>query len=242
MELGGSLGRPVATGRGVMICAKEAVKRRGMQIAGSKVAVQGAGNVGFTAAQLMAAEGFTIVALSDVSGGIYKQSGLDVEKIGQYLSQKGNLLKDYQEEGLSYITNEELLTCECDILVPAALENQITAGNAQQVQAKLIIEGANGPTTNEADDILEKRGITVVPDVLANGGGVIVSYFEWVQNREMLAWDLQTVNQKLQDKMLLAFDNVWQMAENKKSSLRQGAYMVALQRLVAARKLRGTFL
>ncbi len=242
LELGGSLGRPEATGRGVMICAKEAVKRKGMQIEGSKVAVQGAGNVGFTAAQLMAEEGFTIVALSDVSGGIYKANGLNIAQIGQYLSQKGNLLKEYHEEGISYISNEELLTCECDILVPAALENQITAENASQIQAKLIIEGANGPTTNEADDILEQRGITVVPDVLANGGGVIVSYFEWVQNREMLAWDLQTVNQKLHDKMMLAFDHVWQMAESKKSSLRQGAYMVALQRLVAARKLRGTFL
>lgn len=242
LELGGSLGRPEATGRGVMICAKEIAKKNGMQVAGSKVAVQGAGNVGFTAAQLMAEEGFVIVALSDVSGGIYKESGLDIEKIGQYLSKKGNLLKDYQEDGLSYISNDELLTCDCDILVPAALENQITAANAPQIQARIIVEGANGPTTNEADEILEQRGITVVPDVLANGGGVIVSYFEWVQNREMLAWDLKTVNEKLQDKMLLAFNNVWQMAQAKNSSLRQGAYMVALQKLVAARKLRGTFL
>lgn len=242
LELGGSLGRPEATGRGVMLCVKEIAARKNMPVEGCKVAVQGAGNVGFTAAKLLAEEGFSVVALSDVSGGIYCESGLNIERIAEHLSTKGNLLKDYQEEGILHVTNEEVLTCACDILVPAALENQITVQNADRIQAKIIVEGANGPTTNEADEILNQKGVVVVPDVLANGGGVIVSYFEWVQNREMLAWDLHKVNELLQDKMMNAFENVYKMTEMAHTTLRQGAYMVALQRLVAARKLRGTFL
>lgn len=241
LEIGGSLGRTEATGRGVMICAREIVKKKGMAIEGCKVAVQGAGNVGLLGARLMAEEGFTIVAISNSSGGVYKESGLDIHAIEAYLSVKGNLLRNYREEGVSVLTNEEVLTCKCDILVPAALENQITADNAGQIQASIIIEGANGPTTVEADEILDQKGVIVVPDVLANGGGVIVSYFEWIQNREMFYWDEDEVNQKLERKMLKAFQDVYNMSQEQNASMRQGAYMVALQRMVAASKLRGMF-
>lgn len=239
LEIGGSLGRAEATGRGVMFCAREIVKKLGKTVQGCKVAVQGAGNVGLMAARLMHEVGFTIVGISDISGGVYKESGLDMDAVAAHLSVKGNLLCDYQEEGIAYVTNEELLTCQCDLLVPAALENQITAENADRIQASVIVEGANGPTTNEADAILEKKGVVVVPDVLANGGGVIVSYFEWVQNREMFYWDEAEVNEKLERKMLKAFGDVYSMSQSENISMRESAYMVALKRMVAASKLRG---
>ena len=242
LEIGGSEGRTEATGRGVMICAMEMAKKKGIEIQGCKVAVQGAGNVGLLGARLMEKEGFKIVAISNSSGGIYKETGLDTAAIEAYLAVKGNLLKDYQEEGSKVITNEEVLTCDCDILVPAALENQITEANADKIQASIIVEGANGPTSAEADAILEAKGITVVPDVLANGGGVIVSYFEWVQNREMFYWTEEEVNERLWKQMLSAFHSVYDMMQEKGVSMREAAYMVALQRMIAARKLRGLFL
>jgi glutamate dehydrogenase (NAD(P)+) len=241
LEVGGSLGRTEATGRGVMICAREIVKKKGMDVKGCKVAVQGAGNVGLLGARLMAEEGFTIVAISNSSGGVYKESGLDIHAIEKYLSVKGNLLKDYEEDGIAHVSNAEVLTCDCDILVPAALENQITAENADQIKASIIVEGANGPTSIEADKILEAKGVVVVPDVLANGGGVIVSYFEWVQNREMFYWEEDEVNARLEKKMLSAFEKVYSVGQEYGASMRQSAYMVALDRMVAAGKLRGMF-
>ena len=242
VEIGGSVGRTEATGRGVMICAHEMVEREGLAASQCKVAVQGAGNVGMTAARLMQETGFTIVALSDISGGIYKESGLDTREIAEYLSVKGRLLRDYQADGVTHITNEQVLSCKCDLLVPAAMENQITASNAEEVRAHMIVEGANGPTTTEADAILADKGILVVPDVLANSGGVIVSYFEWVQNRQMYYWEEEEINDRLQQKMLHAFEQVYKVAKKHKVSLRQGAYMIALQRLVAASRMRGIFL
>lgn len=197
------------------------------------------GNVGSISAALLHKEGFRVIAVSDVSGGICCSEGLNIPEIRQYLSVKGNLLKDYNAEGVKHISNAELLSTECDILVPAALENQINGGNADAIRAKIIVEGANGPTTAEADAILEAKGITVVPDILANAGGVVVSYFEWVQNIESFHWTVEDVNNRLEKIMNDAFDNVWEKATEKGQSMRTGAYLVALSRVVEAQKLRG---
>ncbi|MBR5474601.1 MAG: glutamate dehydrogenase, partial [Lachnospiraceae bacterium] len=185
-------------------------------------------------------EGFKIIAVSDVSGGVYKADGLDIPTMVAYLSAKrGNLLSGYEEEGMVRISNSELLTLETDVLVPAALENQINAGNAEAIKAKVIVEAANGPTTLEADEILEKRGIIVVPDILANAGGVVVSYFEWAQNIQSLYWTEEDVNKKLAMIMDAAFDGVWDLAQEKGVALRTGAYCIAVKRVVDAMNVRG---
>ncbi|MCG8310184.1 MAG: Glu/Leu/Phe/Val dehydrogenase, partial [Cytophagales bacterium] len=190
VEIGGSLGRSKATGRGVMFMTREILHRLGMPVIGARVAVQGMGKVGGTAAKLLANEGCKIIAVSDVSGGVYCENGLDVDDITEFISQNsGKYLKDYKANGVEHITNDDLLTCDADVLIPAALENQITKDTALEVKANVIVEGANGPTTGEADRILEKSGKVIVPDILANAGGVIVSYFEWVQNIQSLTWD-----------------------------------------------------
>jgi glutamate dehydrogenase (NAD(P)+) len=241
LEIGGSVGRPEATGRGVMINVREFLKKKGETLAGKMVIVQGMGNVGGTAAKLIAAEGAKILAVSDVSGAVIKNEGLDVEDILNYLSTHGALLKDYNADGVSHITNDEMLSLDADVLIPAALENQITVKNAEKIKAKLIIEGANGPTTVEADKILEKRGIKIVPDVLANAGGVIVSYFEWVQNIQALTWDEENINSQLNSIMINAIEAVYKMAGEKNISYRTAAYAIALNRLVQAKRIRGIF-
>jgi len=241
LEIGGSVGRPEATGRGVMINVREHMKKTGTPIVGAKVAVQGAGNVGGVSARLLQGLEASIVAISHGSGGVYNPNGLDLDAVLTYLSVKGNLLRDYNAPGISHVTNEELLTLDVDVLIPAALENQITAKNAGQVKARLIAEGANGPTTVEADAILEERGIQVVPDILANAGGVIVSYFEWVQNIQSLTWDEANVNNTLNHIMVNAFEEVYAYAMERKVSLRTGAYALALKRLVEAKRIRGIF-
>lgn len=241
LEIGGSLGRPEATGRGVMITTREVLARQGKKPADVRVAVQGMGNVGSVSAKLLHALGATIVAVSDVSGGLYKADGLDVPAMVQFLSTRGNLLKDFDAPGATRISNEEVLTADVDVLIPAALENQITGQNAGQIKAKLIVEAANGPTTLEADAELAKRGIVVVPDVLANAGGVVVSYFEWVQNLQRLAWDEEEINQKLERIMVQAFNEVYKLHEAKGITLRTGAYCVAMEKLVKTQKIRGVF-
>ncbi len=239
IELGGSLGRSEATGRGVMLTTRMICRKKGASPADCKVAVQGMGNVGSTSAQLLYEAGFRVIAVSDVSGGLYNEDGLDIPAIRAYLGSRGALLRDYDGAGARHITNEELLACDCDILVPAALENQINEGNAADLRAKIIVEGANGPTTTEADEILERRDVTVVPDILANAGGVVVSYFEWVQNIESFSWTVEDVNLRLGKIMNDAFENVYALAEKNHASLRTGAYLVALSRVVEAQKLRG---
>lgn len=241
LDIGGSLGRPEATGRGVMISTEQIISVMKIDKKSARIAVQGAGNVGLTTARLLAEKGYKIVAISDVSGGIYSDKGLDIADVCAYLATKGNLLENYNKAGISHIGNDALIICDCDILIPAALENQITAQNAGDVKAKVIIEGANGPTTNEADEILEKRGVTIVPDVLANAGGVVVSYFEWVQNIEHLMWNYERVNTLLEEIMTRAFGEVLELSKAHKTSMRMGAYMVALGRLVNAKKIRGIF-
>lgn len=241
VEVGGSLGRKEATGRGVMFVTREILHRLGMPVIGTRVAIQGMGNVGGTAAKLLHNEGCKIVGVSDVSGGLYCRTGLDIDGILDFLSHKGNLLKDCNAKGIKYITNEELLTCETDVLVPAALENQITESIASEVKAAVIVEGANGPTTVEADRILERNGKKVVPDILANAGGVIVSYFEWVQNIQSLMWDEDEVNRMLEKIIIRSFNEVWDKAADKNTTMRMGAYMVAIERIVKAKKIRGIF-
>lgn len=240
IPLGGSLGRREATGRGVLIIAREIAKKLGLKLPGSTVAVQGAGSVGGTAALLLHREGCKVVAIGDVSGTVYNENGLDVEEIVSFLrAERGRLLKDYDAPGLERISNEELLQLEVDILVPAALEKAIHEQNAPQIKAKIVLEGANGPTTSGADAILEEKGVTVVPDILTNAGGVVVSYFEWLQNLQSVKWDEDEINEKLENIMIKAFHGVWNMAEKAGASLRLGAYMLALDRLVTASKLRG---
>jgi glutamate dehydrogenase (NAD(P)+) len=240
VDIGGSLGRKEATGRGVMLMTKELLHRLGMPVLGTKVAVQGFGNVGGTAAKLLYDEGFKVVGVSDVFGGLYKESGLDINAIIKFIS-SGKTMPEYEEQGVKHVSNEELLTCETDILVPAALENQITEDVAKKLKARYIIEGANGPTTVEADKILDSRGIKVVPDILANAGGVVVSYFEWVQNIQSLTWDEEEVNRTLEKIMIRAFNEVWDITKEKGTTMRMGAYMVAIDRIAKAKKIRGVF-
>ena len=241
LEVGGSLGRKEATGRGVMFVTREILHRMGIPIIGTRVAVQGMGNVGGTAAKLLQNEVCKIVAVSDVSGWVYCKMGLDVDDVLKYLSIGGNLLENYNAPGVTHISNKEVLTCDADVLVPAALENQITCDIAADVKARVIVEGANGPTSVEADKILEDHGKVIVPDILANAGGVVVSYFEWVQNIQSLMWDEEEVNRALEKIMIRAFNEVWDNKVNKNTSLRMGAYMVAIDRIVKAKKIRGVF-
>ncbi|MHC1748142.1 MAG: Glu/Leu/Phe/Val dehydrogenase [Cellulosilyticaceae bacterium] len=240
IELGGSLGRREATGRGVMISTNRILKEMRMNIEDTRVAIQGMGNVGGIAAELMYEKGYKIVAVSDVTGALYNPNGINIIGL-QNFRNNGNDLVDFNEEGTCVISNQELITSDCDVLIPAALENQITYENANLIKATIIVEGANGPTTNEADEILEEKGITVVPDILANAGGVVVSYFEWVQNIQSLMWDEDEVNHALEKLMLKGFEEVLEMSKTHKTSMRMGAYMVALKRLGMAKKLRGIF-
>ncbi|HEY9445135.1 MAG TPA: Glu/Leu/Phe/Val dehydrogenase [Gemmatimonadales bacterium] len=238
IEMGGSLGRREATGRGCMLVTREALKRLRMPVAGTRVAIQGFGNVGSIAAQLMEELGLNIVAVSDKSGGVYNPDGLRIKEVLQHCRQK-RFVADYKEA--EHITNDQLLTIDCDVLVPAAMENVITSKNARDVKARIICEGANGPTTANADKILEENGVFVIPDILANAGGVTVSYFEWVQDRGGYFWDEETVNQRLERIMVQSFDEVASMAGRHGLNLRIGAYMLAIERVAAVHRLRGMY-
>ncbi len=238
VAMGGSLGRRDATGRGCLVVTKRALERRNMKVAGAAVAVQGFGNVGSTAARLMADEGMKIIAVSDKSGGVHDPKGLDIHDCLAW-TREGHLLSEYPRG--RHITNDELLTLKCDVLVPAALENVITSKNAGDIKAKIICEGANGPTTAKADTILDRKGIYVIPDILANAGGVTVSYFEWVQDRGGYFWDEPTVNERLEKIMKDAFDEVSAMAEKHQVSMRIGAYMLAIDRVAAMHRMRGLY-
>jgi glutamate dehydrogenase (NAD(P)+) len=241
LEIGGSLGRHEATGRGVMIVTREIVKYLGLDPKNCPVVVQGAGNVGMMTARLLAEEGFPVVGISDVTGGLYNKSGLDIASIAAHVGAKKLFDTFDLPEGTTRVTNKELLALPCQILIPAALENQINADNADEVKAKIVVEAANGPTTVEGDAILQNKGIVVVPDVLANAGGVVCSYFEWVQNLDHLYWSLERVNDMLEDVMLRAFNEVVERMETAKVSMRMAAYMQALSRLAAASRVRGLF-
>lgn len=238
ISLGGSLGRREATGRGVFTVGCEAVRRLGLSVDGARVAVQGFGNVGGTAAKLFAEAGARIVAVQDHSGTVARASGLDVAALQAHVQATGGVVGFAGGEALG---NTDFWGVDCDILIPAALEGQITATNADQIQAKLVIEGANGPTTPEADDILAERGVLVLPDVIANAGGVTVSYFEWVQDFSSFFWSEDEINARLVRILKEALDTVWQVADQHRVSLRTATFIVACTRILQAREMRGLY-
>jgi len=238
--LGGSPGRREATGRGVMIVTLAAMEKLGLNPKKSTAVVQGFGNVGSVSAKLLSEKGLKIIAISDITGGYYNKKGIDVEKAIKYVQNNPDRTLEGFDGG-EKITNEELLELECDVLIPAAREDQITKHNAPRIKAKLIVEGANGPTTASADPILEEKGILVVPDIVANAGGVTVSYFEWVQDRMGFYWTVKMVNERLEEMMLSAFENVYNTAKKYNVSLRLGAYILAVDKVAKTLKLRGIY-
>ncbi len=238
IEMGGSLGRREATGRGCMIVTKEALSHLGMAMKGATVAVQGFGNVGSVAAQLMQREGCKIVAISDRTGGYHNAAGIDIDGAIKHV-QHARSLEGFT--GGDQISNDDLLLLDVDVLVPAALENVITSKNAGKMRAKIICEGANGPTTAGADSILDEKGVFVIPDILANAGGVTVSYFEWVQDRGGYFWTEETVNERLTDIMRRSFADVLKLSKQHKVNMRTAAYMVSISRVATVHRLRGIY-
>jgi glutamate dehydrogenase (NAD(P)+) len=238
VDLGGSLGRREATGRGVFTVGVEAMRHTGMRIEGARVAVQGFGNVGGTAAKLFVEAGAKLVAVQDHSGSLYNDLGLDVPALLRHVQLSGGV---GGFAGADVLAKEEFWGVDCDILIPAALEGQIHLANASQIKAKLVIEGANGPTTPEADDILHDKGVLVLPDVIANAGGVTVSYFEWVQDFSSFFWSEDEINARLVRIMQDAFAGVWQVAQDHKVSLRTATFIIACQRILHAREMRGLY-
>jgi glutamate dehydrogenase/leucine dehydrogenase len=241
IEIGGSLGRTEATGRGVMLSTLTMLDKLGLEAKNMTVAVQGFGNVGSIGAKLLKEKGFCIAAISDAFCALYKKDGINIEAAIQYANNNNKSIKGYYEEGIQVMTNETLLELDVDILFLAALENQIKKDNADRIRARIIVEGANGPTTKDADEILANKGIIVIPDILANAGGVVVSYFEWVQNGQSFMWDENYINNNLEKIMKKAFTEVWDVHIEKRVPLRMAAYMVALNRIVKAKKARCVF-
>ncbi len=237
--IGGSRGRREATGRGVMTTTLAAMERIGLKPEECTVAVQGFGNVGSVAAQLFQKKGCTVVAISDVSGGYYNANGIDIDAAIAYGEEHNHVMSGFP--GADPITNAELLALDVDVLAPCAKENQITAENAADVKAKIVVEGANGPTTSDADAILDEKGVLVIPDILANAGGVTVSYFEWVQDRQGFFWTEDRVNRRLDRMMQRAFDKVYDAADEHDISLRIASYVIAIQKVADALRLRGIY-
>jgi glutamate dehydrogenase (NAD(P)+) len=238
LALGGSLGRAEATGRGVAVSVAEILAKRDKPLHQTTVAIQGFGKVGAHAARILAGMGCRIVAVSDVSGGWYNPRGVFVEEMIRYVAQSPqHLLAGYAGDA-EPISNEDLLFLDVDVLIPAAMEDQITGANAHRVNAPIIVEGANGPTSPAADMILANKGAVVVPDILANAGGVLVSYFEWYQNLQSVTWDLETVNRRLEQTMADSFTEVWRFSDQHNVDLRTGAYMLSISRVAAAVKAR----
>jgi glutamate dehydrogenase (NAD(P)+) len=238
LNIGGSLGRLEATARGALYIIREAVRKQGATVAGQRVVVEGFGNVGLYLARFLAQEGATVIGASDSSGGVHNSKGIDIETAIAHKQETGSLdgLKDTEK-----LTDEELLLLECDVLAPCALEQVITADNADKVKAKIICEGANGPTTPAADEILEDRGVLVLPDVLANAGGVVVSYFEWVQGLQEYFWKEDEVNARLNDISTRAFNETWATRESRGTSMRMAAYGLAVNRVAEATTTRGLY-
>ena len=242
VNIGGSLGRVDATGRGVMLMVREIARRLGRDLNGLRVVIQGFGNVGSTAALLLNQSGCTVVGVSDATGGYYRPAGLDIPAMRTFTNRHSfRMLEGYSDPEVERISGAALLELDCDVLIPAAIENQITQQNAERIRARMIIEAANGPTTPVADQILSERGVMVVPDVLANAGGVIVSYFEWVQGLQEFFWDERDVNEKLDRIIVGAFNQVWQMATERRLTLRTAAYLLAVQRVADANQTRGVY-
>lgn len=239
IETGGSLGRNEATGRGLTYTLETWCEKKGLAMSDLTLAVQGFGNVGSVGALLMHREGVKVIAIGDIDGSLYNPNGIDVEKAYVYANSHGRSLKGYEEEGATIIPNSELLKLPVDVLFMAALENQLHEGTMEGVQAKVILEGANGPTTEEADNYFEAKGIEVLPDVLANVGGVVGSYYEWVQNKTGFYWTEEEYNNRLRQNMRQSYEDVDAIRQEYQVTYRLAAYMLALKRLVAAQKLRG---
>jgi len=240
VEIGGSVGRADATGMGLYFVLQALVEKLRLDLKSLKIVVQGFGNVGSTIADLLYKHGCKVIAVSDISMGIYYEDGLDVEKLLAWAKQ-GNLLKDYKNDKYKLIGNDELLTLKCDVLIPAAIENQITEKNAEKIDCKIVLEGANGPTTPEADKVLFKKEIYVVPDILANSGGVCVSYFEYVQDINSYFWKLDRINEELKRIIIEAFEETYKISKERNISLRTAAYIIAVSRIAKAIELRGIF-
>jgi len=241
VELGGSKGRNSATGRGVVCSTKLLLEEEGRALEDISVAIQGMGNVGSNAARIFHHRGAKVIAVSDISGGVYKKDGLNITEISEFMSNGKYQLKDYNVPGVEHITNEQLLLLECDVLVPAALEDTITKDVAEKVSCNYIVEAANGPTTTEADEVLERRGIPVIPDIFANSGGVIVSYFEWVQNIQELTWNREQVNDMLEKLMTRSYREIRDIVEECSCTWRMAAYISALRKLIYAEDIKGIF-
>ena len=239
VSLGGSLGRRDATGRGVYVVGCDAAARIGLPIEGARIIVQGFGNVGGVAARIFAEAGAKVIAVQDHETTVVNQGGLDVARLQAHVAEAGSVAGFPGAE--AFIARDKFWSLDCDILIPAALEQQITAANAGQIRAKIILEGANGPTTPQADDILTEKGVLVVPDVLANAGGVTVSYFEWVQDFSSFFWTEEEINARLTRIMREAFGAVWQVSQEKKVSLRTATFILACSRVLQARELRGLY-
>lgn len=238
LAIGGSLGRSEATGRGVMVTTVEALKRQGMPIEDARVVVQGFGKVGAPAAYLTEERGAKIIAVSDVRGGVYNAEGLNAREVLAYMSANGTVVGYPEGESIS---NAELLALKCDVLMPCAMENQITAANASHIQAKIIAEGANGPVTPEADEILNDKGVFIIPDILCNAGGVTVSYFEWVQDLQSFFWGEEEINERLRRIMVRSFNQVLRVMEEKKVDPRTAAQIYAIQHVAEAMLIRGIY-
>ncbi|MFM8813747.1 MAG: Glu/Leu/Phe/Val family dehydrogenase [Candidatus Limnocylindrus sp.] len=238
IALGGSKGRNEATARGAVICVREAASKIGLNLKGATVVVQGYGNAGSIAAKLIADLGAKVIAVSDSSGGIHNPSGLDLAAVDAHKKKTGSVVG---LAGATPVSNQAILEIPCDVLIPAALENQITAENAAKIKTKIVAEAANGPTTPEADEILFANGAMVIPDILCNAGGVTVSYFEWVQDLNRDFWEEEEVNVRLEKKMVRAFNEVYDMAQEQKSHLRTGAYLLSVKRVADAMSVRGIY-
>ena len=241
VELGGSLGRHDATGRGVMLNTIEILKKMDYDKKKTSVAVQGYGNVGSVAAKLLNKKGCKVNAISDVSCGLYNPNGLDLHDINKKIIKKKKLLEEYEGKDTEKISNNELLELDVDVLIPAALQNQITKENADNINANIIVEGANGPTSDIADKILAEKGTIIVPDILANSGGVIVSYFEWVQGIQSFFWDLDEINKNLKKIILKSFNEVSSKAKKEKSTMREAALTLGVDKVARAIQKRGIF-
>jgi glutamate dehydrogenase len=235
LVLGGSRGRETATAKGVTIMIREAAKRRNLDLKDARVVIQGFGNAGSFLAKFMSDAGAKVIGISDVYGGLYDENGLDIDYLLDRRDSFGTVTRLFKNT----ITNQELLELDCDILVPAAVENQITAANAHRIRADIVVEAANGPTTLEATRILNERGVLLVPDVLASAGGVTVSYFEWVQNNQGYYWSEEEVERKLEEIMVNAFDNVYNLARSRNVDMRLAAYMVGVRKMAEASRFRG---
>jgi len=240
IEIGGSVGREPATGMGIYYVLQGLCEKLNLNYKELSYVVQGFGNVGGTIAELLYNDGCKILAISDISTGIFYEGGLDIPKLLEWVKH-GNYLKDYNDDRYKLITNDELITSKCDILIPAAIENQITKDNANNIDCKIILEGANGPTTPKADKILFKKGIHVVPDILANSGGVCVSYFEYIQDIHSYFWKLDRINKELKRIIIEAFEETYRISQKRKINLRTAAYIIAVGRLAKAIELRGFF-